>query len=104
MEPTENTGREQFIEDYTLVVDNDQDSYREIMDMPETNAQNMSGLSDRLKTEFETYISQVAEREKENGHEAGSLLISQMLLNWGTSTWDGIARHYLALKTESEAN
>ena len=91
----------QFAEDYILVTENDSDSYHEIMDMPELLAGNMSGLSDRLRDEFETYISQVAEREREAGHEAGALLISQMLIGWGAGTFDQIAKHYLALKTES---
>jgi len=86
--------------DYTLVMDNDSDSYHEIMEMPELQARNMSGLSDRLKTEFEEYIGQVAERERENGHEAGALLISQMLMNMGTTTFDIIAKHYIATAQE----
>lgn len=93
----------QFAEDYILVTENDSNSYREIMDMKETQAENMSALSDRLRDEFETYISQVIEREKENGHETGADLIAQMLIGWGASTFDIIARHYLTLKTESEA-
>jgi hypothetical protein len=88
--------------DYILVTENDSESYHEIMEMPELLAGNMSGLSDRLREEFETYISQVVERERENGHEAGALLISQLLIGWGSSTFDRIARHYIGLKTESE--
>jgi len=94
----------QFAEDYCLVVDNDFNSYTEIMDKTETKVKNMSGLSDKLKEEFENYISQVAERERENGHEVGALLISQMLIGWGSSTWDKISKHYIGLKTEAEAN
>ncbi len=94
----------QFAEDYCLVVDNDFNSYTEIMEKAETKVKNMSGLSDKLKEEFETYISEVAERERENGHEVGALLISQMLIGWGTGTWDKVAKHYIGLKTEAEAN
>jgi hypothetical protein len=93
----------QFAEDYILVTENDQDSYREILDMEETQTGNMSGLSDRLREQFESYISEVAERERENGHEVGALLISQLLIGWGSGTFDQIAKHYLALKTESVA-
>jgi hypothetical protein len=89
-----------FANDYTLVIDNDSDSYHAIMEMPEIQAQNMSGLSDRLKEEFETYISEVVERERENGHEAGALLISQMLIGMGSTTFDRIARHYLDISLE----
>jgi chorismate synthase len=95
---------DQFTNDYVLVVDNDFNAYTEIMEKKNTINKNVSMLSDELKAEFETYISQVAEREKENGHEVGALLISQMLIGWGSSSFDRIAKHYIALKTEAEAN
>jgi chorismate synthase len=94
---------DQFTTDYVLVVDNDFNAYTEIMEKKNTINKNVSMLSDELKAEFETYISQVAEREKENGHEVGALLISQMLIGWGSSSFDRIAKHYIALKTEAEA-
>jgi hypothetical protein len=102
MDTINTTSREQFVTDYTLVVDNDFDAYREIMDKPETDAKNVSGLSDVMKAEFETYISQVVEREQEAGRTVGALLISQMLTGWGVAPWDDIARHYIGLKTEQE--
>lgn len=102
METINTVALEQFITDYTLVIDNDYDAYREVMDKEETNAKNVSGLSDVLRNEFETYISQVVEREREAGHEAGALLISQMLIGWGSWTFDQIAKHYIGLKTEQE--
>lgn len=104
METINTTAGQQFVNDYCLVVDNDFNAYTEIMEKQNTKALNMSGLSDELKAEFENYISQVVEREKENGHEIGALLISQMLIGWGSSTFDQIARHYIGLKTEAEAN
>lgn len=87
---------DQFVSDYTLVIDNDSDSYHEVIEMQETLVGNVSGLSDKLKEQFETYISEVAEREREAGNEAGALLISQMLIGWGTHVFDRIARHYIA--------
>jgi hypothetical protein len=94
----------QFADDYCVVVDNDFNAYSKILEMEETQTGNMSALSDKLREEFETYISQVVEREKENGHEIGALLISQMLIGWGASSFDLIAKHYLRLKTEARAN
>ena len=99
---SQSSSTEQFAEDYILVTENDSDSYHEIMDMNELKTENMSALSDRLRDEFETYISQVVERERENGHETGALLISQMLIGWGATTFDKIARHYIGIKTENE--
>ena len=85
----------QFVEDYTLVIDNDRESYYDIIDSAEYKAGNMSGLSDRLRAEFEEYIGQVVEREREQGQIAGAMLISQMLIGWGATTFDKIAKHYL---------
>ena len=89
-----------FANDYILVTENDFDTYTAIMDTDELKAENASGLSDRLREEFEEYISQVVAREKQAGHEEGADLIAQLLIGWGASTFDIIARHYLTLKTE----
>jgi hypothetical protein len=102
METLNTLAHVQFITDYTLVVDNDYDAYREVMDKEETNAKNVSGLSDVLRNEFETYISEVVVREQEEGNALGALLISQMLQGWGSFTFDRIALHYIGLKTEQE--
>ena len=100
METINTTARQQFATDYVMVVDNDFNAYSDIMEMQNTKAGNVSGLSDELRNQFETYISEVAEREAENGHEVGSLLISQMLIGWGSAVFDDIARHYIAIKKE----
>jgi hypothetical protein len=88
------TAREQFIEDFILVTDNDRDSYegaREIVQEKET----LTEVAEEMQEQFESYISQVAERERELGNEAGALLISQMLIGWGDDAFRAIARHYM---------
>ena len=85
---------DQFVEDYTLVIDNNYESYSETMEMTK-EYETVSALSDQMRDEFESYISGVVERESELGHETGALLISQLLMNWGSSALDRIARHYL---------
>jgi len=94
----------QFAEDYILVTENESDAYHEIMEMPEFKSGNVADLSDRLRDEFEEYIGQVVERERENGNETGALLISQMLIGWGTHSFDIIARHYLQIHAGQEVN
>lgn len=89
-----NTVREQFIEDYTLVVDNTREAFEKVMGYAH-EAEHFIALSDKLREEFEGYIEQVATREEEAGREAGALLIRQLLQNQGVSVWDTIARHYL---------
>jgi hypothetical protein len=88
------TAREQFIEDFILVTDNDRDSYegaREIVQEKET----LSEIAEEFQEQFEGYIQQVAEREEALGHEAGALLIRQMLTGWGDDAFRAIARHYM---------
>lgn len=97
-----NTAGEQFIDDYTLVIDNDYQAYVEVMGYAH-EAESMTALSDKLREEFEGYIEQVATREEEEGREVRALLIRQLLQNQGVSVWDSIARHYLA-KVAEEVN
>lgn len=99
MENNENNWREQFVEDYTLVVDNDHFSYDEVM-AHAREMRDVVDLSDILREQWEKYISGVAEREEEAGREAGALLIRQFLANPGSAPFDDIARHYLAQLSE----
>lgn len=89
-----NTTTEQFVQDYTLVVDNDQDAYNEACFITRYS-ENLATASDRFREEFENYISEVADREEEAGREVGALLIRQMLIGQGSSAFDAIARHYM---------
>lgn len=88
------TAREQFVNDYTLVVDNTREAFDEVMGYAH-EAESMTALSDRLREEFEDYIEQVATREDLEDREVGGLLIRQLLVNQGSGVWDDIARHYL---------
>jgi len=102
METTTPTAREQFFNDYTLVVDNEREQFEDILGRENTRAGSVSGLSDELREEFETYISQVADRESEAGHEVGSMLIREMLIGFGSAVFDDIARHYIEKLEESK--
>ena len=102
METTTPTAREQFFNDYTLVVDNEKEEFENILGRENTRAGSVSGLSDELREEFETYISQVADRESEAGHEIGSMLIREMLIGFGSAVFDDIARHYIEKLEESK--
>ena len=102
METTTPTAREQFFNDYTLVIDNEQEQFEDILGRKSTRAGSVSGLSDELREEFETYISQVADRESEAGREVGSMLIREMLIGFGSAVFDDIARHYIEKLEESK--
>ena len=99
MEGKENTWREQFVEDYTLVPDNTREAYEKVMGYAR-DADNFITLSDVLREEWEDYIEAVATREDLAGREVGALLIRQFLANPGSAPFDDIARHYLAKVSE----
>ena len=89
------TAREQFVADYTLIMDNDYDSYIEMKDKVGTAGGSVPHLSEHLREDFESYITQVVEREREQGNTAGADLIGQMLIGIGRDTFDDIARYYI---------
>jgi hypothetical protein len=88
------TAVEQFVEDFILVTDNDRDSYDEARVIVQEK-ENLTEIAEEFQEQFESYISQVAEREEALGNEAGALIIRQMLLGWGDDAFRAIARHYL---------
>lgn len=93
-----NTAQEQFIEDYTLIVDNTQPAYDGHM---YTARQMETGeLGEKLQNDFEAVISQVADLAREKGLTVGADLIQQMLIGYGGDTFHKIARHYKELAGE----
>jgi hypothetical protein len=92
------TAREQFVSDYLLVIDNDHEAYSEVMELVAKHEGKVPAISDQLREEFEEYISQVAEREREDGRQVGGDLISQLLIGFGSDVFDDIARHFVAIK------
>lgn len=94
MEPTENTLRQQFVQDYLLVSDNDFTAYtnhKRIARECETVIQ----MGEKLQAMFEDSIAGVVAQQKAKGNEYASLLIAQMLQGWGVTVFEDIARHYM---------
>lgn len=98
-----NTAREQFVFDYTMVMDNDFTHYRLAMQMVEENKKSISKVSDILREQYENAISQVIDRERKNNETTANLL-AELLLGWGSAPFDDIAKHYVRLKTEAEVS
>jgi len=97
---------DQFVQDFTLVVDNNQEMFEQIMNSQSTINKNVAGLSEELKDEFEARIYFVMQDlnkgGKYNSGKLTALLISQMLMNLGSETYDTLARYYIETKTEQE--
>jgi hypothetical protein len=92
---TQPTARHQFANDFMMVVDNNQDAYRNALDTVRACGSSVPKVSDTMRKNFEAYISQVVERERELGNDAGADLIAELLIGWGSDPFDDIARHYI---------
>lgn len=93
METTTPTAREQFVNDYILVVDNSHTPYFQHLQIAKSGR--VAEMSDKLREDFEDMISQIAEMAREKGYSVGADLIAQMLIGFGSDTFDDIARHYI---------
>ena len=102
MEPTENTARQQFVEDSLMVSDNNATAYRLAMQMVNETQASVSTMSDILREQYESAISQVIDRERRNNEYTADLL-SQLLLGWGSAPFDDIAKHYIERDKESKS-
>lgn len=94
------TAKDQFFNDYTLVINNDFTAWREVMDIVRSSNRDLVTVSEKLREQFEQYVGEVADREEREGNQVGALLIQQLLLNWGSDTFDAIARHYIGKDEE----
>ena len=88
------TAREQFVEDFTLVVDNNYEAYTDTMN---SLTPSLVDNAERIKEGYELAISHALDvlRQNKNVQEVTIDIMSQMLLNWGTDVFDDIARHYM---------
>lgn len=86
-----NTAIEQFVEDYLLVVENDQDMYNEARALV-GESDGVVEASDALRNQYESLIAQVVEVVGGKISAEASLLVSQLLNGWGSAAFDAIAR------------
>ena len=91
----EPTARAQFAHDFIMVTDNNGEAYREAIDTARNEGGNVAKVSDKFREQFEAYISDVVEREHEQGNHFGADLIGELLLGFGSSPFDIIAKHYI---------
>jgi hypothetical protein len=91
--------QEQFVNDYTTVVDNDRNGYEFMKGLVESK-KTLEALAGTIQHEFESYIEAVASREELAGRNTGALMIREMLLGWGDDSFRAIARHYIDMVEE----
>lgn len=96
---------DQFVEDYTIVIDNDRDGYRDELEVARSYAGDRVAFADYLRSEWDDYVDQVAEMctPMWGNDSPAVLLIREMMGGWGDEPWYRIADHYFeALARESE--
>jgi cell fate regulator YaaT (PSP1 superfamily) len=89
------TAQEKFVRDYLLVLDNDKEAHSELMEVVRKHEGEVFAISSEIREAFQEYISQVAEREREDGRQVGGDLIAQLLAGFGSEVFEEIARHYV---------
>lgn len=87
---------EQFVNDFTLVVDNDQEAYNEAR---ETVASYNwpSDAGEALRDQYEDAIGSALDLLRNSGEveDVTVLLMSQLLQGWGSEPFYAIAKHYM---------
>jgi hypothetical protein len=88
----ETDAREQFVEDFLLVSQNDSDTYFEYSRL--VKFEGVLGASEAIKEQFEEWVSKLADDEDERGNEYGALLLRQLLIGWGSDCFYQIAKRF----------
>jgi hypothetical protein len=95
---TQPTARQQFIDDFLIVVENDFNAWSRITQMAESTHlfQFAQDLSDNYDDLIQVAISQVKD-------EFTSNLLREILNGWGMDTWIAIAKH-IQERVEQDGN
>ena len=81
--------RSQFVRDFLLVAENDQQVYSEYMEL--VTRKGVVNAGQEIREEFEGFISDLANQQDERGNEFGALLLRQLLIGWGADAFLSIA-------------
>ena len=92
METKEITAREQFVQDFLLVSENDPNIYFDYSRL--VRFEGVLGASEAMREQFEEFVSNLADQENERGNEYGSLLLRQLLIGWGSDCFYQIAKRF----------
>jgi hypothetical protein len=88
----ETDAREQFVHDFLMVSENDQDTYFEYSRL--VRFEGVLGASEAIKEQFEQWVNGLAEQENERGNEYGAMLLRELLVGWGSDCFSHIAKRF----------
>ena len=88
-----NTAGEQFVQDYLLVMDNDEDAWRGLLDTAR-QSDDINEFVQVLRTEWDEFVDQVAGlADREWGDTSpAALLVRQIMGGWGDTEFFAIAK------------
>lgn len=91
---------EQFVSDYLMVVENDQEAWDDLIQMTRVYKGRVASISDVIQYDYETMVSTVIGAVKDELPSAAVNLLAQLLLGWGASEFDAIAKY--AIEADKE--
>jgi hypothetical protein len=92
MNTADRGARDQFVSDFLLVVENDQAKYNEYREL--VREEGLVRAGERIQNDFEGWIDSLATIELMGKNEVGSLLLRQLLSNWGFDAFYAIAERF----------
>ena len=97
-----NTLAEQFANDWLLVIENDQDSWNQLVDDVKSMGCDSIATTAYLREEWDVLVDQMADAVEDKVSEIASLLLRQMLVT-GDYPFQLIANHVISSIKETEA-
>jgi hypothetical protein len=92
MNTTDRGARDQFVSDFLLVVENDQNKYNEYREL--VKEEGLVRAGERIRNDFEGWVDSLATIELMSKNEVGSLLLRQLLTGWGYDAFYKIAERF----------
>ena len=86
---------EQFVDDYLLVVENDQDAWTDLMITARQYEHNKILLSEELRDQWDDFIEQVATLVETKYVGVAGLMLRQIAGGWGSAPFDLIAKRII---------
>ena len=102
MSENSNIGAHQFATDWLLVIENDRDSWTQLVDDVKSMGCDLIATTAYLREEWDVLVDQMADAVEDKVSEIASLLLRQMLLT-GDYPFQLIANHVISSIKESEA-
>ncbi len=91
---------EVFVRDYLMVVENDQEAWDDLIQMTRVYKGSVASISDVIQYDYETMVTNVISQVEETIPASAVNLLKQLLLGWGASEFDAIAKY--AIEADKE--